>query len=306
MRDLDFTSLRLFAIVCETRNIARASERANIAGSAISKRLAQLEHTVGAKLLVRRRHGVEPSAAGETLLEHARSIMDSAARIERDMLSYTKGVTGLVRILASSSAMAESLPDDVARFLKAPAHADIRVDLEEGLSHQVIRGVREGMASIGICWDAADFKGLQARPYREDRLAIAVPARHPLAARKRVSFAQTLDYEHAGMPTASAVQVLLHRAAARAGKPLIHRVIVANFDSALRVVQAGLAITIVPVEVARPYTRGAGLRIIPLEDAWARRRFMLCFRDADSLTPAARLLLEHLAGAAAAPAPAGL
>src|SRR5690606_22110585 len=138
-------------------------------------------------------------------------------------------------------------------------------------------------------------------------LAIAVPAGHPLAARKRVSFAQTLDYEHAGMPTASAVQVLLHRAAAQAGKPLIHRVIVANFDSALRVVQAGLAITIVPVEVASPYARGAGLRIVPLEDAWARRRFMLCFRDADSLTPAARLLLDHLSGAAdAAPAPAGL
>ena len=43
MRDLDLTTLRLFIVVCETRNIARAAEQANIVGSAISKRLAQLE-----------------------------------------------------------------------------------------------------------------------------------------------------------------------------------------------------------------------------------------------------------------------
>ena len=72
MRDLDLTTLRLFVSVCETRNIARAAEQASLVGSAISKRIAQLEDTVGVKLLQRRKHGVEPTAAGQTLLEHAR------------------------------------------------------------------------------------------------------------------------------------------------------------------------------------------------------------------------------------------
>ena len=66
-------------------NIARAGEQANIVGSAISKRLAQLEDQLGTPLLVRKRHGVAPTAAGQTLLEHARAMLDSAARIERDM-----------------------------------------------------------------------------------------------------------------------------------------------------------------------------------------------------------------------------
>ena len=63
MRDLDLTSLRLFVAVCETRNIARAAEQQAIVGSAISKRLAALEDTVGTQLLVRRRHGVAPTPA---------------------------------------------------------------------------------------------------------------------------------------------------------------------------------------------------------------------------------------------------
>lgn len=92
MRDLDITTLRLFISVCETGNIARAGERASIVGSAISKRLAQLEDTVGAKLLTRKRRGVEPTEAGETLLEHARAILASSDRIERDMSAYASGV----------------------------------------------------------------------------------------------------------------------------------------------------------------------------------------------------------------------
>ncbi len=53
MRDLDLTTLRLFVAVCETQNIARAGEQQHIVASAISKRLAQLEETVGTSLLDR-------------------------------------------------------------------------------------------------------------------------------------------------------------------------------------------------------------------------------------------------------------
>jgi DNA-binding transcriptional LysR family regulator len=158
MRDLDLTTLRLFVSVCETRSIARAGEQASIVGSAISKRLAQLEDTVGTPLLLRKRRGVAPTPAGETLLEHARAMLGSAHRIERDMAAYAGGARGHVRILASASVMAESLAEDVAEFLQNPAHRDIRVDMEERVSPEIVRGIREGSASIGLCWDAADLR----------------------------------------------------------------------------------------------------------------------------------------------------
>ena len=294
MRDLDLTTLRLFVSVCETGNIARAGERANIVGSAISKRLAQLEDTVGTPLLVRKRHGVQPTAAGQTLLEHARSMLDGAARIERDMTGYAAGLRGQVRILASVSAMAESLADDVAAFLQLPGHSNIQVDMEERVSPEIVRGVRDGTASVGVCWDAAELGGLQSRPYRSDHLCMVVPGNHPLAASKSLRFEQTLDYEHVSLPVNSAVQVMLQRAAARQGRTLIHRVIVTNFEAALRVVRAGLAVSLVPREVAEIYAGTYGLKIIPLVEPWAQRRFIICFRDAQALSPAAQLLVDHL------------
>ena len=298
MRDLDLTSLRLFVAVCETRNIARAAAQASLVSSAVSKRLAQLEHQLGTPLLVRRRHGVEPTAAGETLLEHARGMLVSAQRVERDMAAFAAGVRGQVRVLASASAMAESLADEVAAFLQLPGHDGIRVDLEERVSVEVVQGIRDGVASIGICWDAADLRGLQSRPYRSDHLAVVVYEGHPLADRTEVAFGEALDWEHAGLPVNSAVEVKLVRAAAEAGRSLNFRVIVSNFESAMRVVRARLAITVMPREVAEPYAGIHRLRVVPLTDSWARRRFALCYRDERLLTPAARLLVDHLAASA--------
>lgn len=300
MRDLDLTSLRLFVAVCETRNIARAAEQQAIVGSAISKRLAALEDTVGTPLLVRRRHGVAPTPAGETLLEHARALLARAAQIERDMAGYAAGVRGHVRVLATQSAIAETLADDVAAFLKAPGHQHIRIDMEEAVSTQVLRAVREGSASLGICWDAADLRGLHHWPWRGDRLAVVMPPGHALARRKRLALADTLPYEQVSLPPESAVQVMLQRAAALAGQPIRYRVVAATFDAALRVVRSRLAIAILPAELSAPYAEAFELRVTPLTDAWAQRRFAIACRDPEALTPAARLLVEHLVAAAKA------
>lgn len=294
MRDLDLATLRLFIAVCETRNIARAAEQQAIVGSAISKRLAALEATVGTALLTRRRHGVEPTAAGETLLEHARALMARAALIERDMAGYAAGVRGHVRVLATQSAIAESLADDVAAFLQAPQHHDIRIDIEEAVSTQVLRGVHEGSASLGICWDAADLTGLCHWPWRGDRLAVVMPPGHALARRRRLALADTLAFEQVSLPPESAVQITLQRAAALAGAPIRYRMVAATFDAALRVVRAQLAIAILPAELALPFADAFGLVVTPLTDDWARRRFAICARSEEALTPAARLLLEHL------------
>ena len=300
MRDLDLTSLRFFVAVCEARSIARAAEQQAIVGSAISKRLAALEDTVGTPLLVRRRHGVAPTPAGETLLEHARALLARAAQIERDMAGYAAGVRGHVRVLATQSAIAESLADDVAAFLKAPGHQHIRIDMEEAVSTQVLRAVREGSASLGICWDAADLRGLHHWPWRGDRLAVVMPPGHALARRKRLALADTLPYEQVSLPPESAVQVMLQRAAALAGQPIRYRVVAATFDAALRVVRSRLAIAILPAELSAPYAEAFELRVTPLTDAWAQRRFAIACRDPEALTPAARLLVEHLVAAAKA------
>jgi len=83
-------------------------------------------------------------------------------------------------------------------------------------------------------------------------------------------------------------------AAAASGQSIRYRAEVSNFEAALRVVRSGLGISVVPQEVAQPLAAAFNLRIIALTDTWARCRFVICFQDERSLSPAAKLLAEHL------------
>ncbi|MGV2290127.1 LysR family transcriptional regulator [Trinickia sp. YCB016] len=295
MRDIDLKTLRLLVSVCEHRNMARAAEEEHIEPSAISKRIAQLEHDLGVPLLVRTRRGVQPTPAGVALVEHAKSVLFTMDRIASDVAAFGSGLRGSVNVCASASAIAEALLDDIASFMRMPAHENIRVNVEERLSLDLVRRLREGAASIGVCWDNVDIEGLQSRPYRQDRLALAVHPEHPLALRKSLSFEQTLDHEHVGLPPATAVHTMLQHAASRNGRTVSYRAIVSNFDAAFRVVAANLGISVVPAEVGDTYKRLLNIKVIPLTDRWAERRFIVCFRDFDALQPAAQRMVDHLA-----------
>jgi DNA-binding transcriptional LysR family regulator len=290
----DLTSLELFALVCDTGNITKAADQAHLVGSAISKRLVLLEEAFGMPLLVRKRYGVAPTPAGETLLEHSRAVLEALRRLERDMGTHTSGVRGHIRMVASASVFAERLADDVAAFLKIPEHKGIQLDIEERNSLGVARGVREGSATLGICWEAADLEGLTCHRYRTDHLAVVVPKKHPLSQRKQVLFEDTLDYEHVGMPPPNPVKVVMQRAAAISGKPLNYRVVVSTFEASLRVVAAGLAISVMPLEFAAGAIKGMPVKVLPLSNPWATRRFVICHRSGTTLSPAAQLLLNHL------------
>jgi DNA-binding transcriptional LysR family regulator len=301
MRDLDLKSLRLFVAACERGNIRQAAVEAHIEPSAISKRIAQLEDSLGTQLLERSRRGVAPTPAGQALLEHARTLLFTLGRIEADAAAFSSGVQGQVRLVASASAIAEHLLDDIAAFLREPAHRAIQVDIEERHSADVVRFVRDGNAALGICWDQLDAGPLECLPYRHDELVLAVPPDHPLASRSSISYSETLDHDQVGMPPWSAVTRTLEQDAARAGRRVAWRVVVSNFDAAFRVVVAGLAISVLPAQVGAIYRKQFGLCLIPIDEVWAQRRFAVICRDQSALPPPARRMLDHLlAGAALA------
>jgi DNA-binding transcriptional LysR family regulator len=297
-RQVDLKTLRLLVAVCDLQNIKRAAAQEHIEPSAISKRIAQLEASLGTPLLVRSRRGVQPTPAGLALLEHARTVMFTMDRIESDIAAFSGGMRGHVRLVASASAIAEALLDDVASFMREEGNRNVKVDLEEALSRDIVAAVRDGRAALGVLWDTADFDTLQRRPYRSDQLALAVHADHPLAGRGSVAFRDTLAYEHVGLQSNSAVHRMLQRAAAQEGAGIDYRVIVSNFDAAFRAVAATLGVSVIPAQVGSAYAALANVRLVPLVDDWASRRFAVCFRDEATLQPAALRMVQHLAARA--------
>lgn len=228
------------------------------------------------------------------LVEHARNMLFTAERIRTDIASFSRGIKGHMCLAARASAIAEQLLDDIAEFLRVEDNQNIQIDIEERFSRDLVRLVADGGASMGVFWDNLDFQGLEKRPYRQDELTLIVHRDHLLAARKSVSFEQTLKHEHVALPQATAVHTMLSRAAARVGQTLRYRAIVSNFDAELRVVAAGLGLSITPRQIATRYENLYGIRVVALSNAWAKRRFAISFRDMESLHPAAQRLVGFL------------
>lgn len=288
----DSTSLRLFVAVCEHGSIARAAADEALVPSALSKRMAALEAQAGVALLRRQRRGVLPTPAGEALLRQAREVLATMDRMHAEMSSFGRGVQGSVHVLASPSVLAERLPDDVGSFLAG--QAAIRVSLAERASLEVVRLVREGAADLGVIWDQAELHGLHALPYGSDRLCVALAPQHPLARRPKLRFEETLAHDLIGVVPGGLVDTLVRRQAALLGRLPAQRIQVSGIDTACRIVAAGLGLAILPREAAAPHAGAGQLRLVPLDEGWALRRFAIVSRPDPLCSPSARLLAEHL------------
>jgi DNA-binding transcriptional LysR family regulator len=292
VRRLDLITLQLFVAVFEEGTLTRAAAREAIAVSAASKRLMELEQVLGVSLFVRRAKGMELTAAGETLLHHARQMLFNVEKMGLELGEHSHGVRGYVRMLANLSAIIQFLPEDLRDF--SELHPQVKTDLEERPSNGVVQGVLDGVADLGICSSDTDTKGLPSLTYRHDKLVVLMPADHPLAARESLAFSETLGSDYVGLHAASSINMRTHAAAREAGKMLRLRIHVPGFDAMCRMVQANMGIGILPHKAYELFGRALGLHAVPLTDAWSDRSLILVVRDEAQLSPVSRLLFEYL------------
>jgi DNA-binding transcriptional LysR family regulator len=292
VRRLDLITLQLFVAVFEEGTLTRAANREAIAVSAASKRLMELEQVLGVSLFVRRAKGMDLTAAGETLLHHARQMLFNVEKMGLELGEHSHGVRGYVRMLANLSAIIQFLPEDLRGF--SELHPEVKTDLEERPSKGVVQGVFDGVADLGICSSDTDIKGLPSVTYRRDKLVVLMPADHPLAVRETLAFSETLDSDYVGLHAASSINMRTHAAAREAGKMLRLRIHVPGFDAMCRMVQANMGIGILPQKAYELFGRALGLHAVPLTDDWSDRSLILVVRDKTQLSPVSRLLFDYL------------
>jgi DNA-binding transcriptional LysR family regulator len=288
----DIQTLRLFIAAYEERSIAKAAHRENIVPSALSKRLSDLEASLRVTLFHRHRNGLEPTAAANAVLHHARLVMRELLQMESELLDFGAGLKGQVRIHANVWAIVEYLPDDLASF--AAEHPLVRIDLEENISSGIIRAIGENAADIGVLASSVPTPGLHVIPYRSDRLVAIMPKDHPLAGRVSVRLEDLAAYDVVGPKRGSAMDGLLMQASSGLGLPLRMRVRATGFDAVARLAEARMGIGFAPAQAARRHSLTSAVTAVPIDGDWAQRQLNLCVSSLNTLSPAAALLVGHL------------
>lgn len=289
---LDPTSLKLFISVVEQGTIAAAAEHEHIAAAAVSKRISELEENLKIRLLIRTNKGIQPTPAGIALSTMARRALHELDEIAVQMRDYASGLRGFIRVHANISAITQFLPQDIRLFLNECPN--VQVDLEEKISSAIIKSVAENAADVGIISGAAPDHDVEIHPYREDTLALVVPDGHPLLRKSGFRFADALDYDFVGLHPGSAINRILSNAASDEKRNIRLKVQVTGFDALCFMVNSGLGIGVLPLDIARRYSAMFDVRIMALTEPWARRQIQICVRSYDALPIAARLFVDHL------------
>ncbi|QHE83678.1 LysR family transcriptional regulator [Hydrogenophaga sp. BPS33] len=276
---IDPFDLRLFAAVVEHGSITAGARHIHLSLAAASTRLQQLEHAVGAALLLRSKQGVRTTDAGRTLLLHAGRLQRDMEALHADMAAHAHGVRSTVRVLCNTAAMAEHLPPLLGRFLLA--HPEIDVDLRELGSRDALMAMRQEQADIGVLADYVGTEGLATRHFREDRLVAVLPRQGARASRQALPFVDLLQRPFVGLPSESGLSRLLYDKALQHGRGLHHRVRVRGLDTVMQLVGDGVGVAVVPQATA---LRLASERVVarPLSDSWATRQLLLCTAAGDT------------------------
>jgi DNA-binding transcriptional LysR family regulator len=288
----DLVDLKLFVAIAEARSITHGAARVHLALASASERIKGLEAAVGVALLQRDRRGVSLTAAGESLLDHARLVLRNVEVMRGDLLGFARGLRATVRILANTSGLSEHLPKALAGFLAE--HPNLSIEVEEHESVEIGQLIASGAADIGVAVEEMLPDTVERYPFCEDNLVLIVRRGDALARQRKVTFADVVTRDFVGLLGTSALHDHVVRQAVHLGARLRFRARMRSFDAICELVAAGAGVAVIPEAAAWRCKGAMNIHPVPMRDAWTRRRLAICTRNAKSLPKPAQRLFEHL------------
>ena len=283
----DLTDLRVFLHTCESGSMTAAAERAHLTLAAVSARIRALEDETGLSLLRRHARGVTATAAGEMLARHARLVLQQVQALQKDLAPDTSPQDHPIVLLGNSSALSRPLAGALAGVLAQ--HPGARIIVSESGSEVSVHALQLGAADLAIISDATTVERLDAEELGPDPLLVVMPSGHALARHSSLTLRDLLAHGWVGWTEGGALHTHLAMQACKVGRAIHYRVTAPSTEAVLELVSKGIGLSVLPAALLSISSRP--LAKVPLDEAWARRRLLLCKRA--GLQHTAALALAH-------------
>ncbi len=190
---MDIDSLRAFLAVADAGSFSQAADRMHLTQPAISKRIAQLEQQLNARLFDRIGRTVTLTEAGHSLESRANIILQQVEDTERAIRNLSGQVGGQLSLATSHHVGLWRLPRVLNNYVIK--HPGVTLDLhfmDSEVAHErIIQGELE-MAIITLA--PSTHERLIAEPIWRDELVFVCSRHHELAKRRQLSLNQLAEY----------------------------------------------------------------------------------------------------------------
>lgn len=181
---MDLRQLRYFVAVAEELHFSRAAARLNLAQSALSSQVRQLEREVGGPLLTRSTRRVQLTPAGEALLRDASEILAAADGALDRARALARGEAGSLTIGSMGPAGGGLLAPLLARL--SSRHPGLRVEVRALDFSDIVESVRDRHVDVAFLYLPLDEPELELIPLISEPRVVVLPRNHRLARRRRL------------------------------------------------------------------------------------------------------------------------
>jgi DNA-binding transcriptional LysR family regulator len=288
--------IRYFDEVARQGSIRKAADRLNIAPSAVNRQILKLEGELGALLFERLPRGLRLTSAGEILLETIRRWQQDFTRA-RSQLEELRGLQrGHVTLAVVEGAIAEFVPNVLARFNEAYPKVSVTVNVFG--SESVMQLLQAGTAEIGILFNPPLKPAVRVIEAARFRLGAVVPPGHELTKKRHVRLRDCAAFPAILSDESVSLRGVLDAALAET-KVKLAAVAESNSIAVMKALarrSVGVAFQ-TPIDVLLETSAG-DLVYLPLQDASiAPSRLSVCVAADRHLSPAAALLAGHFSDA---------
>lgn len=216
---MNFADLETFYEVARRGGFSQAASALRTAQSALSRRVARLEHQLGMRLFERHGRGVRLTPDGEVLMARAEGLINELAAIGDDIRGLTAEPTGRITVAFTPNSGQILGP---LLLQAASAHPKLTVELREGFSGSIHEWLSEGRIDVALLYDPEQTPAMDVTPLlREPLLFAGAPKLMKRFAKKGSVKADILGEVPLILPTRShSLRRTLDRLSQQVGKPL--------------------------------------------------------------------------------------
>jgi DNA-binding transcriptional LysR family regulator len=287
---VEFYQLETFIAVVEERSFSRAAERVFRTQSAVSQAIKRLEEILEVPLIDRRSTTLEPTEAGEVLLDHARKIVALREQSLNAIADLKDARAGKLTIAAHESAANYVLPPLVRAFHRESPGVQIEVRRES--AQRIPKQVLGGHADFGFVTQRPPSRELQSIELFRDPLVLIVPPGHRLAGEESVRIEDLGDEEfvvhHVRTPTTEQVLMVFEKAAV----PYCVAARLWGYEDIKEFVRRGLAIAGIPRMCVQEELRQGSLVELNVAGLDFYRTIRLVYRSESYLSEGGQRLLD--------------
>lgn len=282
--NFELLDLRAFLAILDCGSFHKAAETLNMSQPALSRRIKQLEASVGAPLLERTTRRVAPTAVGRDLQPLLIRLLDELETSVLSMNATGPLQHGQVTIACVPTAAFYFLPQVIRQF--HALHPLIRIRILDLSAREGLRSVAAGEAEFGVNMLGAADSELSFTPLLDDPFVLACHRAHPLAGRRQVNWRDLADHPLIGVSRHSGNRIILDNALAHSGIALDWRYEVNHLSTSLGLVETGVGISVLP-RLATPREEHAAIVVRPIVGPVVSRTIGVVERRNGRLSPAA-------------------